>query len=140
MDTIELLRNQIADSLMAQHTENVVDAAINLWEQMAPRIIAVVGTEGFNTLYARSVYLTQPTFPWLAASALPAPAEHRFAELRKRLEAQVSATASDANDLLLLTFTTILASLIGEGLTTSLLRSAWGYHASTSAAKEYRNE
>ena len=63
-----MLRHQKIKNLMAQHTEKVADATINLWEQMATQIISIVGEGGFNSLYARSVFLTQSTFPWLAAS------------------------------------------------------------------------
>lgn len=42
------------------------------------------------------------------------------------LEGQAPAQASEANSLLMITFTDILASLIGEQLTTSILRLAWG--------------
>ena len=46
------------------------------------------------------------------------------------LERQTPAQASEANRLLLITFTDILASLIGEQLTTSILRLAWANDAS----------
>jgi len=48
--------------------------------------------------------------------------------------------ASAANSLLLIKFTDILASLIGEGLTTSILRSAWGNDAPNRAGKELKHE
>lgn len=126
METGNLLRHQIIENLMAQHTEKVADAAINLWEPMAAQIISIVGEGGFNSLYARSVFLTQPTFPWLAASLLSPQTDRRFAKLKMSLEAQSPSQAIEANSLLLITFTDILASLIGEQLTTSILRLAWG--------------
>ena len=118
------LRHQIIDGVMAQHTE--VDAAIELWEQMATQLIALVGEEGFNSLYARSVFLTRSTFPWLAASSLSLRTDHRFANLKNSLEGQTPAHVVKANRLLLITFTDILASLIGEQLTNNILRMAWG--------------
>ena len=125
---------------MAQHTEKVADAAIDLWELMATQIISIVGEDGFNSLYARSVFLAQPTFPWLAANPLPPQADQRFAELKKRLEGQTPSQAREANSLLLLTFTGILAALIGEPLTTRILSSAWGDDASYSTSKEFKHE
>ncbi|WP_124951719.1 hypothetical protein [Sulfuriferula thiophila] len=125
---------------MAQHTEKVADAAVDLWEQMATQIISIVGEAGFNSLYARSVFLTQMSFPWLAASSsLPQP-DHRFAELKMSLKAKTAAQVSEANTLLLITFTDILATLIGEQLTTSILRSAWGNDTQDRADKEFKNE
>jgi len=140
METIDLLRHQIIKNLMAQHTEKVEDAAIDLWERMATQIVSIVGEGGFNSLYARSVFLTQSTFPWLTAGSLSSQTDHRFAELKMSFEGRTPAQASEANSLLLITFTDILASLIGEQLTTSILRSAWSYDASDRPCKEFKNE
>ena len=140
METRDLPRHQLIERLMARRPEKVADAAIDLWEQMATQIISIVGEEGFNSLYARSVYLAQPTFPWLMASALPQQNGQRFAEFKKGLEGQTPLQARAANSLLLLTFTGILAALIGEPLTTRILWSAWGDDASTSTSKEFKHE
>ena len=140
METRDPLRHQLIERLMAQYPEKGADAAINLWEQMATQIISIVGEDGFNSLYARSVFLAQPTFPWLTNSALSQQNDQRFAELKKGLEGQTPSQARDANSLLLLTFTGILAALIGEPLTTRILCSAWGDDASTSTCKEFKHE
>jgi len=141
METSDLPRHQIINSLMAQHTEKVADASINLWEQMATQIIAIVGEGGFNSLYARSVFLTRSTYPWIATGALPPQADQRFSGLKMSLEEQTPEQASEANRLLLITFTDILASLIGEELTTSILRSAWGSEKLLPGhPKEFKNE
>ena len=63
METIDLPRHQLIKSLMAQPTEKVADTAIKVWEQMAIQIILIVGEDGFNALYARSLFLAQSTFP-----------------------------------------------------------------------------
>lgn len=139
MEISDLLRDQITKSLMTPHTEKVADVAINLWEQMATHIIQLVGEDGFNSLYARSVFLAQMTFPWLTASPLSPQTDHRFADLKMRFEGQTPEQARQANSLLLITFTSILASLIGEQLTASILRAAWGNDASNRAGKEFEN-
>lgn len=140
MDTSDLLRHQIITSVTAHHTKNVADVAVRLWEQMATQIISIVGEGGFNSLYARSVFLTRTEFPWLAVGALPPQPDERFAGLKNSLEGQTPAQASAASCLLLLSFTDILAALIGEQLTTRILRSAWGDGASDKAGKEFENE
>jgi len=140
METRDLPRHQLIERLMAQRPEKVADAAINLWEQMATQIISIVGEDGFNSLYARSLFLAQPTFPWLTASSLSQPNDQRFAELKKGLEGQTPSQAREANSLLLLTFTGILAALIGEPLTTRILNAAWGNDASTSTRMEFKHE
>lgn len=149
METSDPLRHRIIKSLIAQHPAKVADAVINLWEPIATEIILIVGEGGFDSLYARSVFLARSTFPWLAAGPLPPQAEQRFAGLYISLEGQTPAQVSDANSLLLITFTDILAALIGEQLTTQILRSAWGIDASDKAddkklssghPKEFKNE
>ncbi|MFU8789213.1 MAG: hypothetical protein ACNA7G_09285 [Methylobacter sp.] len=138
MATSNLLRHQIIKSLTAPHTEKVADAAINLWTQMAIQLVSIVGEGGFESLYARSVFLTQSTYPWLSAGSASSPPHQRFALLKTSLEQQTPAQASEANHLLLITFTDILVSLIGEQLTTSILRSAWGDDASDKSGKEFK--
>jgi len=140
MESAALLRQQIIASLMAQQPENIPDAAVGHWEKLADEIISIVGEAGFNSLYERSVHLAQPTFPWLPPASSPPQAHHRFAELRTRLADQTPAHARAAHSLLLTSFTDILASLIGEQLTASILRSAWGNLASVPSGKEFDNE
>ncbi len=140
METSDLLRHQIIKNLMPQHAEKVADTAISLWELMATQIISIVGKGGFNSLYARSVFLTRATFPWLGVDFLSSPADLLLAELKMSFKGQPPTQIREANSLLLITFTDILASLIGEQLTTSILRSAWGNDASMRADKEFKHE
>ena len=131
METSGLLRHQIIESLTVAATENAADTAIALWEQMTTQIIAIVGVGGFNSLYARSIFLSQSRYPWLSDSEVSIPADQRFAALKSSLAGQPPAEAIEANTRLLCTFTDILATLIGEALTSSILRSAWGDDASS---------
>ena len=80
METRNQPQHQLIEGLMAPHTENVADAAIILWEQMAAKIISIVGIGGFNSLYARSVFLAQSTFPWLTTALQSPQPDQRFAE------------------------------------------------------------
>ena len=140
MENSDPLRHQLIKSLMAQHTGRVTDAAINLWEQIATQIILIVGEDGFNALYARSIFLNQSTFPSVAANPLAPHTDHRFSELKMSFEGQTPAQASEANVLLLITFTDILASLIGEQLTIHILRLAWGADILKKTGKEFKKE
>ncbi len=126
MKSNNLLLRQVIQKNVLQHAEKGAGDGIILWELMAKKIISIVGEGGFNSLYDRSVFLAQTTFPWFVVGSLSLQNEHRFAELKMRLEGQTPAQASAANDLLLITFTDLLASLIGEQLTVDILRSAWG--------------
>src|SRR6187455_1340442 len=104
MTTNDLLRHQIIKDLLAQPTEKIADAAIHAWERMATQIISIVGEDGFNSLYARSIFLSQSKFPWLAASLVAAQPDHRFAGLKTSLNGQEPVQASEANTLLLMIF------------------------------------
>ncbi|NMM38635.1 MAG: hypothetical protein HHJ09_14250 [Glaciimonas sp.] len=139
MEISDLLRHRIIKSRMAQRTEKADEAATDLWAQMAVQIISIVGEDGFNSLYARSVFLTQSAFPWLVAGLVSAQNDRQFLELKTSLEGQTPAEASAANSLLLITFTDILAALIGEQLTTNVLRSAWDIDAAGSLGEELIN-
>lgn len=139
MEIKDLPRHKIIIGLTAQHTEKVADTAIALWEQMATQIISIVGEGGFNSLYARSLFLTASHYPWLASGALSPQTGQRFAELKICLEGQTPAEGVAANNLLLITFTDILTSLIGEQLTMRILQSAWGHGTQNSIGKEFNN-
>ncbi|MEO8332385.1 MAG: hypothetical protein ABI479_08115 [Gallionella sp.] len=136
MDTKNQLRHQIIKSLPLPHTENISDAAVLLWEQMATQIISIVGEGGFNSLYARSVVFARSAFPWLEFGSLSPQSDNRFAELKMCLERQPPAQVREANVLMLIAFTDILAALIGEHLTTSILLLSWGRDAADRVNKE----
>lgn len=140
MEARDLLRHQIIESLTAPHTDQAADAAIVRWEQMATQIISIVGEEGFNSLYARSVFFAQATYPWLAACVQSPQPDQRFAELKMSFARQSPEEVRAANNLLLVTFTNILAALIGEELTSGILRLAWGNDTSNSAGEEFVSE
>ena len=141
METSELLRQQLVKRRMAQPTEEeVVVTAIDLWEKIATQIISIIGEGGFDSLYLRNVSLTQSTYPWLAAVLPQAKIDQRFTDLKISFEGQTPEQASAANSQLLITFTDILATLIGEQLTIRLLRSAWGDDPSERPGKEFQNE
>lgn len=140
MHSTGMLRHQTIARLTSQHADTVVDKCIVLWDLVAAQIILLVGETGFESLYARSIFLSQSQFPWLAIDTPIGPADHRFAKLKASLQAQPGATAGEANRVLLVIFTDILASLIGEPLTASLLDSAWGSDIQIKADKEQASE
>jgi hypothetical protein len=141
MEASELLRQQLVKRRMSQPTEEeFAVTAIDLWEQMATQIISIIGEGGFDSLYLRSVFVVQSTYPWLATVSLQSKIGQRFTDLKISFEGQSFEQASAANSLLLITFTDILASLIGEQLTIRILRSAWGDSPSKMPGKEFQNE
>jgi len=139
METSSLPRHQFIESLITLRTDDV-DIAIGLWEKLAGELIGIIGQGGFNSLYARCVFLSQPRFPWLIDSASLNKANQPLGELRTKFAGRTFEEISEANILLLHTFTDILVTLIGEELTTNILRSAWGNPASDQPGKESDHE
>lgn len=125
-----------------QRPDAYLEQSMLLWERLAVQLISVIGEGGFNSLYARALHLSKKTFPWLADCALPAPDADasQFDALKTCLGEREFAEASQASIRVLITFIDILTVLIGEHLTTSILRSAWGDDALEPAVKEINHE
>ncbi len=121
-----------------QRPEAIVDVTMQLWERLASELILLIGEGGFQSLYSRSLHLAGETYPWMLIRHPSQATDSRFAGLKMSLEEQGAAEAGEASIALLDTFIDILISLIGELLTTSILRSAWGDGALDSAVKETR--
>lgn len=119
-----------------QRPDAIVDVSIRLWEKMAGELVSIIGEAGFHSLYKRSLHLTAATFPWLEPCFSSSSYRSSIEELNKCLAAQDSTNAGEANTALLITFIDILALLIGELLTSSILRSAWGDDALDKVVKE----
>lgn len=133
-------RHESIDRRTALPMEQTADAAVALWEPFANEIIAIIGVNGFDSLFARSVYLTQSTFPWLDGGPATPPDDQRFVGLKASLDGAAPELARAANRLLLTIFTDILALLIGEPLTTRILDSAWGNGAPNKLGKDLTND
>jgi hypothetical protein len=77
-----------------------------------------------SAIYARSLHLAQQKFHGLAP-VLAQPDDGPIARAQHLIEHQESAVAIDIAVAMLTSAVELLASFIGEGLTTSLLRKAW---------------
>jgi hypothetical protein len=106
--------------------EAVAEEAVRTWDQIARQLVPIIGEGGFRALYARGLHLTRSTYPWLAATQEPEQASTPFTGLRMSLERREFTEAKDASDALLVTFTELLATFIGPGLTSRILLSVRG--------------
>lgn len=115
-------------------SKEIAATAVDACGRLAVRLAPVIGERGFYTVFARAVHLARGTFPWLASSPPQAgTTESLFAALRQSLEAQHPTAAADAHRMLLLSFTSLLSSLIGEPLTDRLLNARAADHAGNSS-------
>jgi hypothetical protein len=128
-------RHQMIERNVLRRPETVMADAIVLWQRLAIELTAIIGHSGFDTLYARSIHMVRTQHPWLAEGGDP-----RFEKLKTSLESQEPALAGAASIALLTIFTDTLIQLIGEPLTTAILRSAWGQDTANTAAKGINNE
>ncbi len=129
-------RHKIIRRLVLQRPDALGGVSVSLWERLASELISITAQGGFHSLYSRSVHLAAATFPWIVTGRQLQTAGSRFSGLQASLEGKEFIEASEASITLLITFVDILATLIGESLTTSILRSAWGDSASDIDAKD----
>ena len=137
METNKNLWQEVLEAALAGNPDAVVSTTIRRWEQLAPELISIIGEGGFKPLYARSLRLASKQHEWLQPCAEKPAAGVRFTELAACLQAQDTVGAQQASLDLFAIFLDVLASLIGEDLTTHLLHSAWSNKISETPAKDF---
>src|SRR5713226_8847354 len=113
------------DAGMSPDAHGVAAAALRAYERLAHELAPLIGEVGLNAVCARSVHLMQREFSWLAPADSAGPRDAPFAHVRLSLEGQDPAVATDAAIAVLATLGELVASFIGDSLTTRLLREAW---------------
>jgi hypothetical protein len=103
----------------------IAAAARRVCEHFAEQLTPLIGDVGVATICARSLHLTERNVRGLASVRASAQGNSPFAHLQLFLEQQEPAAATEVAVAVLATATELLASFIGERLTTSLLREAW---------------
>jgi hypothetical protein len=103
----------------------IAAAARRVCERFAEQLTPLIGESGVAAICARSLDLTELNAGGLASVRASPQGEAPFALLQLSLEQQRPAAATEAAVAVLATVSELLASFIGEGLTTSLLREAW---------------
>jgi len=126
MASIDHHRHQSIQLAIAKYPDAMVNTSIDLWERLASTLVLTISEFGFQSLFSRSVHSTREIFPWMMPSRAFHAAESEFAGLRACLEEQGGTESSAASVSLLNAFVDILILLLGEQLTASILRSAWG--------------
>ena len=102
-------------------------AAQRTYDELVHVAAPLIGQEGVEALMRRAVHLARRQFPWLSAAHAEPPAlnEDTFAHVARCLEQAEAGTAADAAGAVFGQAAGVLATLIGEGLTASLLYKAW---------------
>ena len=115
--------NQRADSVTDVNA--VVDALARTWQFMAAQLEPVIGVRGVGVLLERALHLTGKDYPWLAQAGPLETGNDRLTQWQARFAQCDAIEAAEASCALLVTFTELLATLIGGPLTERLLASVW---------------
>lgn len=122
----ETIRRKLAQRAGgAADAKAVAGAAISTWQAASVRLAPVIGGQGVDVLFRRSLHLTGKNFPWLAVAGHEGSNTALLASLQARLAGCGAGLAIEASAALLVTFTGLLESLIGESLTERLLAPVW---------------
>jgi len=128
---IDDIRHFVFRRMLAREAGNVAESSAvaeatgRLCEHLARQLIPLIGDAGITALCDRALYLAQRQVPGLASPPLSEPDGTAFTRARQFIEHQEPALVAEAAVALLTTVTELLASFIGESLTTRLLREAW---------------
>lgn len=118
--TIQKSINRILDTCP---DEEITGFVKELWKCLAVEIISIVGQDGYDALYARAQFL--------AKRSSTGPRMGGALEIENLVPDAVSECASTAsqfretNRQLLIIYTDLLSTLIGDQLNTRLLEVAW---------------
>lgn len=103
----------------------VAEASIITWHAVNLRLAPVIGVQGVDVLFRRSLHLTSKTFPWLVVAGYEGSNKVLLTSLQARVASCETELAIEASVALLATFSGLLESLIGESLTERLLAPIW---------------
>lgn len=119
---------QLASTVITRYAGSGADAAAiagaarRAYEELVRVSAPLIGTMGVEALTRRAVHLARRDHSWLA----DAPGEQGpFDSVVVGVENRESASGADGAATVLASLGGLLASLIGEGLTSQLLREAW---------------
>jgi hypothetical protein len=126
MESRDSPRRHWIEAAIARRSGDVADIASQLWLPLASQLTSLVGQGGVNSLYFRCLHLCRPKFAWLPIGDGSPFGSFELTDLRSSLASRHAAEANEALLALLVTFTAVLAAVIGDALTDDILRSAWG--------------
>jgi hypothetical protein len=112
---------------LAQHIDKtsdiyaVTETIVNLYHRMAQRLDPIIGMHGTEVILNRSLQITNKEYPWVVMPRNQSKSSDQINYFLKAFETENSNMAAKASYKLLLTFSQLLAGLIGESLTNRLL-------------------
>jgi hypothetical protein len=121
----ESIRTAVAQRAGLPDSAATADATAATWRLVAAQLAPVIGARGLEVLFRRALHKTTAAFPWIAADLESGGIATPLPSIAQCLAGQDPAVAAEASYTMLLTFTELLMTLIGEPLTTRLLAPVW---------------
>lgn len=118
-------RQQIVKLIGSMPDAEAGGRVIALFLPLRLQLASLVSEEGYSFLFERSIHQTAQQYKWIGVPSQAHGAE-RLSDLRAIFAQRTHEEALAASTFLLLNFIDLVASLIGESLTVSILCSAWG--------------
>lgn len=112
----------------------VATAAVNVLQALFDEMERLLGHGAMRALFGRSLYLARASFP--RPLAVPADGQGFLDPLNAELARRATQDAQDAAEALLVTFTELLTTFLGEPIAKRCLRSAWDGTATAVATRD----
>lgn len=113
----------------------VADVTQKVWHGVTTALEPVVGTRGADALFERTLKMTSVSYPRLALTLPEADCAISSTSFRALFKGEDATSALETSFAMLVTFTELLASLVGMSLTHRLLEPVW-VRANTSYDRE----
>ena len=114
-------RQEIISRIAVRDPQELADLASRWWCAIAEELTPLIGVDGFFVMYQRSISLTRVRYPWIASQK----GDLTFASLKLSLATRDPDDALEASVELLVQFTNILDTLVGEVITSGIISAAW---------------
>jgi hypothetical protein len=111
----------------------VAAAARRAYEELAVVLVPLISQAGVDAMAARALHLVRREYP--SDQAGEEQAAEPFGRVTLWLERQDPTVATDAAAAMLMALSGLLATLIGEPLTTRYMRKAWPYDFSDTSQR-----
>lgn len=118
----ELVHYALAASGADSHSS--ATAAATALRALFVELEPLLGERAMRALYGRSLYLARTSFS--PAVGMPVNGEDVFQPLLRNLAAREPSDAHEASETLLVMFSDLLITFLGEPIALQALRSAWG--------------
>ena len=141
---VELIFNAIRNSLetsqaSSQDTNIAAKNLILILNRISIQLEPMIGVQGVEVLFNRALYLSSKELTWIETS-VDLDKVNLIASIAQQLESVEMHEASKAGYTILMIFTKLLITLIGESLTIRLLEPVWTIESPLQASKELHHE